>query len=40
MVVCVYSFGTGVWHARGLVDRDVMPRKRRLEAMLKELDAS
>jgi hypothetical protein len=39
IVVCGYSFATGVWQSRRSVERDFEPRKRRLEAMLKELDA-
>ena len=38
IVVCAYSFGVGVWQARRSAQRDVLPRKRRLEALLKELD--
>ena len=37
--VCAVSSVTGVWEALRLVKRDVLPRKRRLEALLKELDA-
>ena len=40
IVMCAYSFATGVWQARRSVQRDLVPRKRRLEAILKELDAS
>jgi hypothetical protein len=40
IVVCAYSFGVGAWQARRSTHRDVLPRKRRLEAMLEELDAS
>jgi hypothetical protein len=31
--------GAVVWATRRSVQRDVLPRKRRLEALLKELDA-
>ena len=37
--VCAVSSVIGVWEARRSVKRDVLPRKRRLEALLKELDA-
>lgn len=37
--VCIYSCTTGLWQARRSVERDLIPRKRRLEAMLQELDA-
>jgi hypothetical protein len=40
IAVCAYSFGTGVWQARRSVHQDLEPRKRRLEAMLKELETS
>jgi hypothetical protein len=40
IVVCAYSFAIGVWQARRSVQRDLVPRRRRLETMLKELDAS
>lgn len=40
IVVCAYSFAAGVWQSRRSVEQDIVPRKRRLEAMLKELDAS
>jgi ABC-type cobalamin transport system ATPase subunit len=39
IVVCAYQFVAGVLMSRRLVQRDLEPRKRRLEAMLKELDA-
>ena len=38
ILVCVWSVATGVWEIRRQA-RDVMPRKRRLEGLLKELDA-
>ena len=38
IVVCAYSSAASVWQARRSVQRDVLPRKRRLEALLKELD--
>ena len=37
--VCAYSAAASVWQARRSVQRDLWPRKRRLEALLKELDA-
>jgi hypothetical protein len=37
---CVVSVAGGIWEIRRQVKKDVLPRKRRLEAMLKELDAS
>lgn len=40
MLMCVVSVAGGVWENRRQVHKDVLPRKRRLEAMLKELDAS
>ncbi|HEU4619268.1 MAG TPA: hypothetical protein VFV10_14610 [Gammaproteobacteria bacterium] len=39
ILVCAYSFGTGVWLSRRSAEQDLVPRKRRLEAMLNELDA-
>jgi len=36
--VCAYSSAAGVWQQRRWMQRDLLPRKRRLEAMLKELD--
>jgi uncharacterized integral membrane protein len=39
LVSAVCSVG-GVWVQRHLVNRDLLPRKHRLEALLKELDAS
>ena len=35
-IICV---GVGLWWARRVVQRKTLPRKRRLEALLKELDA-
>jgi peptidoglycan/LPS O-acetylase OafA/YrhL len=40
LVVCVWSVANSVWEQRRSVQRDILPRKRRLEALLKELDAS
>ena len=40
IVMCVWSVAISVWELRRQVQRDLVPRKRRLEAMLKELDAS
>jgi peptidoglycan/LPS O-acetylase OafA/YrhL len=39
ILICVWSVAAGVWSIRRQVQRDVLPRKRRLEAVLKELDA-
>jgi len=39
IVLCVVSVAGGVWEIRRQVRKDVLPRKRRLEALLKELDA-
>jgi hypothetical protein len=36
--VCVWSVATGVWESRRSVQKDILPRKRRLEVLLKELD--
>ena len=38
ILMCVWSVAAGVWELRRQA-RDVLPRKRRLEALLKELDA-
>ena len=38
--VCAIGSVAGVWQQRRLMERDLLPRKRRLEALLKELDAS
>jgi hypothetical protein len=40
ILVCAMGSVAGVWAARHAVQRDVLPRKRRLEALLKELDGS
>jgi hypothetical protein len=39
ILVCVWSVAAGVWEVRRQA-REVLPRKRRLEALLEELDAS
>ena len=39
LIVCVWTVATGVWQLRRSVQRDILPRKQRLEALLKELDA-
>jgi hypothetical protein len=39
MIVCVWTVASGVWQLRRSVQKDILPRKRRLEALLKELDA-
>ena len=40
MLMCViWPVAAGVWAIRRQVQTDVLPRKRRLEALLKELDA-
>ena len=38
ILVCIWSVGSGVWQLRRSVQRDIPPRKQRLEALLKELD--
>jgi hypothetical protein len=38
-LMCVGSVAAGIWTTRRQVQKDVLPRKRRLEALLKELDA-
>jgi hypothetical protein len=38
IILCVWSAVTGVWELRRSVRRDILPRKRRLEALLKELE--
>jgi hypothetical protein len=38
IVMCVGSVAAGVWAIRRQVQQDVLPRRRRLEALLKELD--
>lgn len=38
ILVCVWSVASSVWQARRSVQRDILPRKRRLEELLKELD--
>ena len=37
--ICVGSVAGGIWELRRQVHKDVLPRKYRLEALLKELDA-
>ena len=37
--ICAGSVAAGVWELRRQVQRDVLPRKHRLESLLKELDA-
>jgi hypothetical protein len=39
IVFCVGSVAAGIWEVRRQVQKDVLPRKQRLEALLKELDA-
>jgi hypothetical protein len=39
IVVCAIGSVAGVWEQRRRMERDLLPRKRRLEALLKELDA-
>ena len=38
ILLCVWSVASGIWELRRSVQRDILPRKRRLEALLKELD--
>jgi hypothetical protein len=39
MLMCAGSVAAGIWENRRQVREDVLPRKHRLEALLKELDA-
>lgn len=39
LIVCVWSVAIGVWQQRRSVQKDILPRKRRLEALLNELDS-
>jgi hypothetical protein len=39
IVVCAIGSVAGVWEQRRRMERDLLPRKRRLQALLKELDA-
>ena len=39
ILLCAMGSAVGVWGQRRSMERDVLPRKRRLEALLKELDA-
>jgi hypothetical protein len=39
ILMCAGSVAAGVWENRRQVQNDVLPRKHRLEALLKELDA-
>ena len=39
IIICVWSVASSVWELRRSVQRDILPRKRRLEALLKEIDA-
>jgi uncharacterized membrane protein YqjE len=39
IILCVWTVASGVWQLRRSVQKDILPRKRRLEALLKELDA-
>jgi hypothetical protein len=38
LIVCVWTVASGVWQLRRSVQKDILPRKRRLEGLLKELD--
>jgi hypothetical protein len=38
LIVCVWSVASSVWELRRSVQRDILPNKRRLQALLKELD--
>ena len=40
ILVCAIGSVAGVWQQRRSMERDLLPRKARLEALLKELDAS
>jgi uncharacterized membrane protein YqjE len=37
-VLCVWSVASGIWTLRRSVDTEILPRKRRLEALLRELN--
>jgi hypothetical protein len=39
IILCVWTVASGVWQLRRSVQKDILPRKRRLGALLKELDA-
>lgn len=39
ILLCVWAVASGVWQLRRSVQKDILPRKRRLEALLAELDA-
>jgi peptidoglycan/LPS O-acetylase OafA/YrhL len=39
IVMCAMGSVAGVWAQRRSMERDILPRKRRLESLLKELDA-
>ena len=39
IVTCVGCVAAGIWEIRRQVQKDVLPRKRRLETLLEELDA-
>ncbi len=38
IALCVFSVGSSVWTLRHATEKEVLPRKHRLEALLKELD--
>jgi hypothetical protein len=38
LVLCVWTVASGVWQLRRSVQKDILPRKNRLEALLKDLD--
>ena len=38
ILVCVWSVASSVWELRRTVQRDILPRRHRLEALLKELE--
>ena len=40
ILLCIWCAASGVWELRRQVQRDILPRKRRLEALLKELEAA
>jgi hypothetical protein len=39
IILCVWAVASGVWQLRRSVQKDILPRKHRLEELLKELDA-
>lgn len=38
LILCGWAVGSGVWDLHRSVERDILPRKRRLDVLLRELD--